>query len=46
MAEHFPGSVLAFDSCNERGAKLMRKTWLNDDGNTLVKVINRQMPEE
>ena len=25
MAEHFPGGVLAFDSCNERGTKLMRK---------------------
>ena len=24
MAERFPGAVLAFDSCNERGAKLMR----------------------
>ena len=24
MAEHFPGGELAFDSCNERGAKLMR----------------------
>ena len=32
MAERFPGSVLVFDSCNERGAKLMRKTWLKEAG--------------
>ncbi len=32
MAERFPGAVLAFDSCNERGAKLMRKTWLKEAG--------------
>ena len=30
MAVHFPGGVLVFDSCNERGAKLMRKTWLKE----------------
>ena len=36
MAEHFPGAVLAFDSCNERGAKLMRKTWLKEAGITDV----------
>ena len=36
MAEHFPGSVLAFDSCNERGARLMRKTWLKEAGITDV----------
>ena len=36
MAEHFPGGVLAFDSCNERGAKLMRKTWLKEAGITDV----------
>ncbi len=36
MAEHFPGGVLAFDSCNERGAKLMRKTWLREAGITDV----------
>lgn len=30
MAERFPSAVLAFDSCNERGAKLMRKTWLKE----------------
>ena len=32
MAERFQGAVLAFDTCNERGAKLMRKTWLKEAG--------------
>ena len=32
MAARFPGAVLAFDSCNERGAKLMRRTWLKEAG--------------
>ena len=36
MAEHFPGAVLVFDTCNERGAKLMRKTWLKEAGITEV----------
>jgi len=36
MAERFPGAVLAFDSCNKRGAKLMRKTWLKEAGITDV----------
>ena len=36
MAEHFPGAVLVFDSCNKRGAKLMRKTWLKGAGITDV----------
>ena len=36
MAERFPGGALAFDSCNERGAKLMRKTWLKEAGITDV----------
>ncbi|MCR4722426.1 MAG: class I SAM-dependent methyltransferase [Eubacteriales bacterium] len=36
MAEHFPGAVLVFDSCNERGAKLMRKIWLKEAGITDV----------
>ncbi len=36
MAERFLGGVLAFDSCNERGAKLMRKTWLKEAGITDV----------
>ena len=36
MAKRFPGAVLAFDSCNERGAKMMRKTWLKEAGITDV----------
>lgn len=36
MAERFPGSVLAFDSCNRRGAKMMRSTWLKEAGITDV----------
>ena len=36
MAGRFPGAVLAFDSCNERGAKLMRRTWLKEAGITDV----------
>ena len=32
MAERFPSGVLAFDSCNSFGAKLMRKTWLKEAG--------------
>ncbi|MBR3077354.1 MAG: class I SAM-dependent methyltransferase [Oscillospiraceae bacterium] len=36
MADRFPGAVLAFDTCNERGAKLMRKTWLKEAGITDV----------
>ena len=36
MAGRFPGAVLTFDSCNERGAKLMRKTWLKEAGITDV----------
>ncbi len=36
MAERFPGAVLVFDACNERGAKLMRKTWLKEAGITDV----------
>ncbi len=36
MAERFPGGVLVFDSCNARGAKLMRKTWLTEAGITDV----------
>ena len=30
MAEHFPGCVLVFDSCNRRGTKMMTKTWLKE----------------
>ncbi len=36
MAERFPGAVLAFDSCNARGAKMMRGTWLKEAGITDV----------
>jgi len=36
MAERFPRGVLAFDSCNKRGAKLTRKTWLKEAGITDV----------
>ena len=36
MARRFPGCVLAFDTCNERGAKMMRKTWLKEAGITDV----------
>lgn len=36
MAERFPGAVLAFDVCNARGARLMRKTWLKEAGITDV----------
>ena len=36
MAERFLGAALAFDSCNERGAKLMRKIWLKEAGITDV----------
>ena len=32
VADRFPGSVLAFDSCNRRGAKMMRSTWLKEAG--------------
>ena len=39
MAEHFPGGVLAFDACNQRGAKLMRKTWLKEAGITDVRAF-------
>ena len=36
MAGRFPGAVLAFDSCNARGAKMMRSTWLKEAGITDV----------
>ena len=36
IAERFPGGVLAFDSCNRRGAKMMMKTWLKEAGITDV----------
>ena len=34
MARRFPGGALAFDACNQRGARLMRKTWLKEAGIT------------
>ena len=36
MAARFPGAVLVFDSCNARGAKMMRSTWLKEAGITDV----------
>ena len=36
MAARFPGAVLAFDACNQRGAKMMRSTWLKEAGITDV----------
>ncbi|MCR4961409.1 MAG: class I SAM-dependent methyltransferase [Lachnospiraceae bacterium] len=32
MAKRFPGAALVFDACNERGAKMMTKTWLKEAG--------------
>ncbi len=32
LNRRFPGGVLVFDSCNARGAKMMRKTWLKQAG--------------
>ena len=32
MAKRFPGAVTVFDSCNQRGAKMMTKTWLKEAG--------------
>ena len=46
MAERFPGAVLAFDSCNRRGAKLMRKTWLKEAGITDVSAFFSLEDEE
>ena len=37
MARRFPGGVLAFDACNQRGAKMMTKTWLKEAG---IKDVN------
>lgn len=36
MADHFPSCVLSFDCCNNRGAKMMRSTWLKEAGITDV----------
>jgi O-methyltransferase involved in polyketide biosynthesis len=46
MAKRFPGGVLVFDSCNERGAGLMRKTWLKEAGITDVKAYFSLEDEE
>ena len=46
MAERFPGAVLVFDSCNECGAKLMRKTWLKEAGITDVSAFFSLKNEE
>ena len=32
MAKKFSGGVVVFDSCNQRGAKMMTKTWLKEAG--------------
>ena len=32
MAKKFPGTVIVFDSCNQKGAKMMTKTWLKEAG--------------
>lgn len=32
MAKKFPDGVVVFDSCNQRGAKMMTKTWLKEAG--------------
>lgn len=39
LAQRFPGGVLAFDSCNRRGAKMMTKTWLKGAGITDVNAL-------
>lgn len=32
LAKRFPGAALVFDSCNQRGARMMTKTWLKEAG--------------
>ena len=39
MAKKFPGGVVVFDSCNQRGAKMMTKTWLKEAGITDVNAL-------
>ena len=47
MGSRFPGAVLVFDSCNERGAKMMRKTWLKEAGITDVNAFfSLENPDE
>lgn len=36
LNERFPNGILVFDSCNDLGARLMRKTWLKGAGITDV----------
>lgn len=36
LAKRFPGGVIAFDACNEFGARMMRRTWLKGAGITDV----------
>ena len=37
IAARFPGSIIVFDACNKRGAKMMTKTWLKEAGISDVK---------
>ena len=47
IADRFPGSVIVFDSCNRRGAKMMMKTWLKEAGITDVRALfSLENPEE
>ena len=47
MAPRFPGGALTFDSCNARGAKMMRSTWLKEAGITDVSAyFSLENPEE
>ncbi len=39
MAKKFSGGVVVFDSCNQRGAKMMTKTWLKEAGITDVNAL-------
>jgi O-methyltransferase involved in polyketide biosynthesis len=32
LATRFPGGTLVFDACNQRGARMMTKTWLKEAG--------------
>ena len=39
MAERFSGTVVAFDTCNRCGARMMTKTWLKEAGITDVDAL-------
>ncbi|MCR4789379.1 MAG: class I SAM-dependent methyltransferase [Lachnospiraceae bacterium] len=39
LAARFPGAVVVFDTCNQRGAKMMTKTWLKEAGISDVKAF-------